>query len=95
MLTLAGTMVFQNTTLGGRLHHTHNSKEEKAANEDESEKSFKTGASVSLGIASAIEVDGKYSYGSKNFKKDGTVTSKATDTLVWTGIGGNPSLTIE
>ena len=77
------------------MHHTQESTSEEKSEQDEQKDKIRKSANASLGIPDKAEV--KINYSSK--KSDVTKTSEekldAKDFLTWSGIGGNPGLTVE
>lgn len=94
-LILTGTLVFQNTTLGGRLYHTQDFSSVTAKNESEREQAVRKSANASLGIPQVVEVKTSYSSEKSENKKDGESKAETTENLAWSSIGGNPGLTVK
>lgn len=90
-----GIVVFQNTTLGGRLYHTQDLSSQKDTDEYKQKEEVKKSANASLGIPEVIEVKGDASSKTGDAINDGAIESKFEENLLWSGIGGNPGLSVE
>lgn len=94
-LIIIGSIVFQNTTLGGRLYYTQKSTSNKRSESSETESKLKKSANASLGIPERVEVKVGYSSTKSESIQSGNKKTETADNIMWSGIGGNPGFVVE
>lgn len=91
----SGTMVFLNTTIGGRLSSVRKTTATASKEETENEDEYKRGINASLGVPDKVSATGWYNVGEKSKTGHGNKEKQEYDSIAWSSVGGDPTLTVE